>query len=503
MVLAILVPARAFGAHDFSCLMPDAICHPPAEKGWTIKHYPEGDVVIEASKDALAKGEYVKPKIVVRRESLNQAAERNLAKYFGRQLTGKLSGARVLPSANEGQFSAVYLYLEHYLPVEGMVIKRVNGDLAYSIECERQRVDANAEGQLIDWCAGYADTIVWPEQREFKPDEGGEINRWSKLPFDGSGIASEYERIGSKDRKEEISGALFNDFIGLLITESLYARSQRSTAELVGDLDMALRRLNAPGSNRVRELIAIHKEFLGEHDAQMENVVGAYIKTYPEVPYWMMSRWMEAADDAAAKSFAERAVMGYPTPIAAFTEASYLSRHGQYAKSDEILAKEKNKDVNSVVLMAQNAMGEGRMKDAERLMKQASRVAPNDIELLFAKAEYFNRQKAEGSYEQATAIYTRLEGMPNLGTTDRMRLYRDMAEMDFDPDRKIEYYQKMLALKPDAVDIYYDLGKVYLMEKHDVGGALLNFKKYLRSAPKQDPKVAELRTLVWKLETSG
>lgn len=506
LILLLFIPTQAHAGrkHESRCLLPDALCYPPAEKGWTITRYPAGDVVLETSRETLLKGEYVKPRMVVRREYLNRAAERHPMRYFRRhQMTGKLKGARILPSSDENRFSAVYLYLDHYLPVEGMVIKRVSGDFAYSVECERQRLDSNAEEQLIAWCNGYADAIVWPEERNFVADEGGEITRWSKFPFDGEAISSAYQGIAAEDAKEVINGALLNDFVGLLITESLYARSGRSATDLSSDLDIASRRLVAQGSTRVRELIAIHQLALEEKGEALEKAIGAYIKAHPEVPYWMMSRWMEAVDDTAAESFAERAVIGYPTPLSAYTYASYLSRHGHYAKSDEILAQEKAKDVKSLVLMAQNAMGQGRMKDAERLMKRASKQDPNDVELLFAQAEYVERQKGDGYYEKANSIYAKLDAQPNLSTTDRMRLYRDRAELDFDPDHKIEYYQKMLALRPDEVEIYYDLGKLYLVEKHDVGTALLNFKKYLRSAPRTDPKVAELRTLVWKLETGG
>ena len=71
----------------------------------------------------------------------------------------------------------------------------------------------------------------------------------------------------------------------------------------------------------------------------------------------------------------------------------------------------------------------------------------------------------------------------------------------FDPDKKIEFYNKIILLKEDTPEAYYLLGKVYMIEKHDVESALPIFKRYLRYVPRSDPKAKELRNLIWNVES--
>lgn len=493
----------AGAAHKKVCAVPDFLCAPVPAGGWETQKATGGGAIITMSAKKLGHNEYYQPRVIISRTPRGSFVRGRFDKAFEAYVRKRFAQANPVQAGNGGAYTVRYSFLEHYLPIDGVAIARDGSDFVYMVECRRQ---SSSEGQkipLVQWCGDYYTGISWPDDRTFKKEGGDFIRRWSEIEFDDVGLARGYEHIMEQASRGVAAEMLVKDYAGLLITEDLYSSNPRNRSSSQDDLKIVGRIARAWHDPVFDTLIAIHRDYLAGSHKDVEKQMANLVRMRADAPYWLMSRWMAGRNRDAAMSFAERAVIAYPTTISYYTRAALLRDAGAGDEAEKMLHKASADNTAVLSLMAQGALDAQRPKDAARYVKRGEARDPNDLNVLAAKARLYRATSGDkpSNIEDAEALYKRVAEKPGLSTQARINMYYEWADVSYDPATKVDCYNRIIALDRNSPRAYYLLGKTQLTDRHDVDAALKNFRSYLRLAPASDPRVQELRSLVWRLES--
>lgn len=488
------------GAHEL--LLPDFLGVPSMGNGWDATYPTEGFRTYTVQRTKLNDGEYFAPLFKIQRIEIDKKTGKNWKKFVEERLSGLYS--KPFPVQNsevEGDnFQASYSFTEHYLPIKGHAIAARRGEYIYIIECQKQQPGSVEKASIEEMCVDYYNNIIWPEDMAFKSDKKDFLSRWAKIDFDRAGISREYEKLSRRHAAKTINESLIKDYVGLLITESLYLTGSRDAASVLNDFSLIEQKFGPDLDPNLITLMQIHRNYLNGNYELVQSTLASMVSTTSSVPYWLLSRWIADKDQSAAFAFAERSILSHPSCIANYTKAGLLYRTGSFEESVKHLKKCGQGNSMVLALLASNYIALGDVKRAESYVRKAERKDPKDVELLSVKAKIYRSQKNDDAYEKAEQTYSRIAELPGISREKRVQNYYDWAEHVFDPNQKIELYNKVIALKKDDPKVYYDLGKVYLVEKRDYRNAAANFRKYLKIAKLSRDKKLELRGLIWKLE---
>jgi tetratricopeptide (TPR) repeat protein len=506
IVVCLLFSLDAWGAKKttHTCILPDYLCISQPDKEWSVDTFGGGDQIVKVQSTHSSKNQFFQPRFIISRLTLKPYQQKRWQREVENHMKKKYGKSYAIPSADGRAHHISYTFSDHFLPVEGMAIAHMGGDAVYVLECQRQLKEGGRPTPMVRWCTDFNDDVLWPNNMKWEPDNTDYLVRWSEMPFDPKGLKEEYERIENQAHAELplLQERVLKDYLGYLITNDLYSPNPPSREASLQDLSILKRYLSRTHDEVLMLIMDIHQEYLSGKPDHVEKNIGRLIKIKPTSPYWMMSLWMEKKDPAAALSFADRAVIAYPTLISRYTQARLYNKHGRPISMKEMSKNGGAKNASVLALLAYEAIDRGDKKQAHKYIKKGERIDPQDIDIQFAKARLYamSSDENDGGYEKANTVYADISKTPGLSDDNRIKLYYEWAEHVFDPDQKIDFYNRIIAIKKDSPQAYYHLGRVYMLEKRDTKNALSNFKSYVRYAPRDDAKVAELKRLIWKME---
>ncbi len=507
LATALLLAVAAEGAASprTVCTVPDFLCAPVPHSSWDVDTARSGERIVSMKATRGEKGEYFRQRVFISRVPRSRFPKRRWERGFDKYVRAKYASAAPMSGMPGASRAVRYTFSDHFLPVEGMAVARDVGSFVYVVDCQRQSINDRSREPLVTWCGDYFQDITWAYERPIKQDGGDYFKRWSKMEFDAVGLQKEYDAILKRAQHGRIKSSLIEDYIGLVITESLYSPAPRSRSSLLDDIAVLRQRVRGSGDRILALVLDIHANYLQGNDTLAEKEMKQLVQMQPRAPYWLMSRWIQKRDRGAALSFAERAVIAYPSAISEFTRASLLKQAGHMDDVEQPLARAASKNANAMSLLALNALEQDRVADAQKYIRRGESRDSDDVNMLIAKARLHSKatDDREANFKKANEIYEELLARSDLSTETRIKLYFEWADIAYDPDKKIEYYDRVIALKKNTPRAYYLKGKVYLLEKRDVTAALGSFRQYLRYAPPGDPKTQQLRKLIWKLESQS
>ncbi|MFH1653381.1 MAG: hypothetical protein ABIE74_04920 [Pseudomonadota bacterium] len=482
-------------------LLPDFLTVRVPVSGWKVGQNQGDELIFSMNVEKPEKDEFFNPRFLIRRIDARNSVKKDWKLSVEESLGRRYEKVYPVPANDKEKHYLSYSFSDHFLPIEGFAEAQVRQGFVYVLECQRQRIEQKKRVPLLKWCSDFFDSVGWPENKEYKQDASDYLARWAAFPFDSSGLEAEFKNLNGKIDADLLDEALIRDYVGLIMTDGLYSAKPKAASLVLGDLDVVTEKLKPEGNSILLVLINIHRAYLNNDLAQVEKLMEGLIKSNANVPYWLFSRWIMDKNTETALSFADRGMKAYPSFLSKYTKANLLNRSGDYQGSSELLAGEKNANPMVLALQASNAVELGHEKESLEYFKRAEKINPDDVNLLFTKARFYSKSKVDDAYVKADQVYQKLSDIPNLSRDNKIRLYLEWAEHVFDVDKKVDLYNKAIELKKNLPQVYYALGKMYLVEKQDASSAVRNFKEYLKYASKGDTKAEELKKLVAKLES--
>lgn len=499
-ILIVLIPSVLNAAEKYVYLFPDFVGINMPSDNWEVKYPGTDDKVVELEAKNLDKNEYFHTKFIVRRMDKNSFGDKQWKNFMDSYFSKLYQNSFSVPQDDDQRHYVSYTFFDHYLPVEGLSISKMNRDHIYVFECQRQKMDANVEYSLSTWCSGFFDRNTWPEGLEHIKDQGNFVQRWSRIDFSQEGMKAAVKKIVEKSQRGVIDEGLLVDYIGIIISGELFEPGFKSREDQLKELSMLEMHLGEDENPVLRSLVDMHRLYLSGNIDRAKERIAALVGGAQEIPYWILSRWIKDRDFESGYSFAQRAMVSHPTLVSAYNLAWFQDQRGE--PIDDDLVKKLGGLKNPVVasLLASNAHKTGKKAEAEKYIKVAEKLSPDDVSLLLVKARYYSKLEGGENYDKALSVYKKLAEIKTLDLDRKVELYFEWADIVFDTNQKIELYNKIIALKPELPKVYYVLGKLYLVDKSNMEEAVKYFKQYIKYAGANDARTKELKALITKIE---
>jgi len=153
-----------------------------------------------------------------------------------------------------------------------------------------------------------------------------------------------------------------------------------------------------------------------------------------------------------------------------------LLKTGQYVNPEKTVTKNRRPEIISNMLYALNKLG--RDDEAYKIIQQAKKEDPDNVDLLLGEANYYLKKKDNANFTRVMEEAFKLDPK-NAKTAYNVAIgYLNMKKYD-----KAEYYfNKVLELDPKNADAVYGLALIKLKDEKDlvdkINKNINNFKKY-------------------------